>query len=389
MRHRDPTIAFINLGHVLVHLFMLIFPTAVLALERDWNTPYGALLGLSLGGLIAYGGGSLPAGWLSDHWSRRGMMAIFFLGSGLAAIATGFAQGPVGIAIGLTAIGLFGAIYHPVGIAMLVRNQAKVGRTLGLNGVFGNAGIAGAALVTGALCDALGWRWAFILPGAIAVAAGILFLAMARPAETEAAAESRPAGSLSRSILVRIGLVLFVAIICDSVIFNATTIAMPKVFAEHLAALTRSTMGIGALLSIVYLIAAMAQLLVGQLIDKRGVARVFLPVAALQVPLLLAASASPGLGILPIAVALMFSVFGLIPILDAMVAVIVDERWRARVYAMSYVLSFGASPLAVPLIARTHDGTGGFATLFLALAAIGMGTVAAAVFFPQRALARA
>lgn len=389
MRHPDPTIGFINLGHVLVHLFMLIFPTAVLALELDWNIPYGELLTLSLGGLIAYGGGSLPAGWLGDRWSRRGMMAIFFFGTGLAAIATGFAQGPTGIFIGLTAIGLFGAIYHPVGIAMLVRNQAKLGRTLGINGVFGNFGIASAALITGALCDWIGWRAAFILPGAIAVLTGIVFLLTVRPTQAAAVTESRPAGSLPRSLLVRVGLVLLVAIICDSVIFNATTIAMPKVFSEHLAAFTNSTMGIGALLSIVYVVAAMAQLLVGQLIDKRGVGRIFLPVAALQVPLLIVASFSPGIGIVPIAIALMFSVFGLIPILDAMVAVIVDERWRARVYAMSYVLSFGASPLAVPLIARTHDAAGGFSTLFLALTVIGMGTVVSALFLPQRALVRA
>jgi MFS family permease len=389
MRRTDPTIGFINLGHVLVHLFMLIFPTAVLALERDWDRPYGELLSLSLGGLIAYGAGSLPAGWLGDRWSRRGMMAVFFFGTGLAAIATGFARGPAGIFAGLTAIGLFGAIYHPVGIAMLVRNPAKLGRALGVNGVFGNLGIASAALVTGALCDAFGWRAAFILPGAVAVLAGFFFLLTVRPTGETAPAETKTAGSLPRHLLLRIGLVLFVAIICDSVIFNATTIAMPKVFSEHLAALTHSTMGIGALLSVVYAVAAMAQLLVGQLIDKHGVGRLFLPVAAVQVPLLILAGLSPGIGILPIAVALMFSVFGLIPILDAMVAVIVDERWRARVYAVSYVLSFGASPLAVPLIARTHDAAGGFSALFLALAVIGMGTVFAAFFLPQRALARA
>jgi MFS family permease len=389
MRRLDPTIGFLNLGHVLVHLFMLIFPTAVLALERDWNRPYGELLGLSLGGLIAYGGGSLPAGWLGDRWSRRGMMAIFFFGTGIAAVATGFAQGPAGIFIGLSVIGLFGAIYHPVGIAMLVRDPAKLGRSLGINGVFGNFGIAGAALVTGLLCDWIGWRAAFILPGVIAILAGLFFLVTVRPTTEMALVETKASGNLPQALLIRVGTVLFLAIVCDSVIFNATTIAMPKVFAEHLAALTSSTIGIGALLSVVYVVAAMAQLLVGQLIDKRGVGRVFLPVAALQVPLLIVASISPGIGILPIAVALMFSIFGLIPILDAIVAVIVDERWRARVYAVSYVLSFGASPLAVPLIAHTHDATGGFSTLFLTLAAIGTGTVVAAFFLPQRALARA
>src|SRR5690606_1604157 len=79
------------------------------------------------------------------------------------------------IACGLGLIGLFAAIYHPVGIPMVVTHARAVGHTLAVNGVFGNLGLAFAAVVTGALTEAIGWGAAFILPGIVSVAAGIAF----------------------------------------------------------------------------------------------------------------------------------------------------------------------------------------------------------------------
>ncbi|MBI3709508.1 MAG: MFS transporter, partial [Proteobacteria bacterium] len=144
-------VAFINVAHVIDHMFMLIFPTAVIGMAGEFGLSYGELLALSLGGFIAFGAGSLPAGWLGDMWSRRNMMAVFFLGIGAATVLTGFAASPAMLAAGLTLIGLFAAIYHPVGTAMLVAHADKIGRTIGVNGVWGNMGVAFATLLTGAL----------------------------------------------------------------------------------------------------------------------------------------------------------------------------------------------------------------------------------------------
>ncbi len=108
---------FSNAGHLLTHLMMLLYPTAVLALEGTFGLSYGELIALSLPGTFLYGALALPAGWLGDRWSAEYMMVIFYVGSGIAAILTGLATGPLGIGIGLTLIGLFGAIYHPVGLA--------------------------------------------------------------------------------------------------------------------------------------------------------------------------------------------------------------------------------------------------------------------------------
>src|SRR4051812_15430305 len=169
---------FINVGHFLDHLAMLVFPTVVIALAREWDRPYSELLPLALGGFIAFGAFALPAGWLADHWSRYKMMAVFFFGIGASLFLTGVAQSAWQGGAGLTLTGMFAAIYHPVGIAMLVAAPDKMGRALGWNGLWGNLGLAAAALTAGALMDLWGWRWAFFVPGLAAIAAGIAFVAL-------------------------------------------------------------------------------------------------------------------------------------------------------------------------------------------------------------------
>lgn len=378
---------YLNIGHTLDHLVLLIFPTVVLALAVEWNQPYSELLPLALGGFIAFGAGSIPAGWIADRWSRFGMMVIFFIGLGAATAVTGLAQTPGQIAIGLTFVGLFAAIYHPVGIAMLVANTPKVGSVLGVNGVYGNAGLAFAALIAGALAQWWSWRAAFILPGLASIAMGLVFwsvggkLALANPGAKAVGAK------LPNHVLARIFCVLAISTMAGGIIFSATTIAMPKVFDERLNGLTNSTLGIGVLVCITYLIAAMAQLLVGNLLDRMPLKRIFVPVAIAQIPLLALAASMQNTMMLVVAVAMMFVVFGQIPINDAMVARYTSEAWRARAYSVRYVMSFGASACAVPVVAWAHRTYGDFNVLFWLLAGFAVLLSIAALSFPGKEVA--
>ena len=127
---------FAAIGHFYIHFFTAIYFVIVLALEKEWNQPYGELIGLWTVGSALVGFGALPAGWLGDRWSARGMMVLFFVGIGTAAILCGFTHGPFWLAAGLAGIGLFASIYHPVGIAWLVRNARQQGKALGFNGIF-------------------------------------------------------------------------------------------------------------------------------------------------------------------------------------------------------------------------------------------------------------
>ncbi|MEC7164184.1 MAG: MFS transporter, partial [SAR324 cluster bacterium] len=168
---------FLNVGHFLDHLFMLIFATvAALALTKEWELGCAELIPYATPGLVAFGVFSLPAGWLADRWSREGVMGVFFVGIGLAAINTSFVQNPIQMAIGLFIIGMFAAIYHPVGLAMIARGGQQMGRDIAFNGVWGNMGVGCAVLLTGFLIDLTGWRTVFWLPGLISQLFGLAYL---------------------------------------------------------------------------------------------------------------------------------------------------------------------------------------------------------------------
>ena len=142
MNQSRNVIRYINAAHVIDHMFMLIFPAAVLGMTQVFALDYAAMIGLSLGGFIAFGACSLPAGWLGDRWSRRQMMLLFFFGIGASAIFTGLSSTPAMLVLGLTLVGVFAAIYHPVGTAMLVAYAQNRGREIGINGMWGNLGVA-------------------------------------------------------------------------------------------------------------------------------------------------------------------------------------------------------------------------------------------------------
>jgi MFS family permease len=377
-------VPFINLGHVLDHLLMLVYPTAVLAMTGEFGMSYSEMIPLSLGGFIAFGLCSLPAGWLADRWSRRNMMIVFFVGIGLATILTGFAHTPWQLAAGLTCMGVFASIYHPVGISMLVAGHDKVGKLLGINGVYGNLGVGFAAFTAGALAGSVGWRSAFFVPGVIAIAAGIAFSMLVPPMRDLArSAGAKPRISIPRDVMMRVFIVLTIGTICNGIIYNSATISMPKMFEDRIGDLTGSTLGVGTLVSLVYLCAACAQYIVGHLIDRYSLRNVFLPLAAMQIPLLLLASSVGNYSILLVAVPMMFFIFGVIPINDAMVAKYTDEHWRSRVYAVRFVISFLASACAVPMVSWLYKTYGGFTQVYVILALIAAVCTTGAWFFPR------
>jgi len=384
MTGRRTLVPFINLGHFLDHLVMLVFPTVVVALGREWGRPYSELLPLALGGFIAFGAFALPAGWLADHWSRYRMMVVFFFGIGATMLLTGMARSPWQIGVGLTLIGVFAAIYHPVGIAMLVAAPEKMGRALGWNGLWGNLGLAAAALIAGALMDLWGWRAAFFIPGALCVLAGLAFLKLV-PDPGPVQKKSRTIGlHIDRATMARIFAILLIATACGGVIFNSTTVAMPKVFDERLSALAQSNFGIGALVAFVYSTAALAQLAMGALIDRFELRKLMIGIALIQIPLLALAANVEGWAMLAAALAMMLAVFGQIPLNDVIVGKYVADEYRARVLSVRYVVSLGVAAVAVPLIAVLHRTEGGFRNVFLVLAMLAAGMLLASLFFPSR-----
>ncbi len=391
MNQRRLAFLFLNLGHFFDHLFILIYATvAALALQSEFALSYAQLIIYATPMFIAFGAFALPAGWLADRWSREGMMFVFFVGLGLTAILTGMAETPLQIGLGLFFIGVFASIYHPVGITMVVEtNRERTGMALGINGVWGNMGVAFAAILTGALIDTAGWRAAFIVPGAAALvtAAGYaMFCARHKVTHRVAApAPARPEAAkltLDRRTLIRVFAIIALTTTLGSLIFQAITVSLPKVLEERLVDVADSATEIGAWAFVVLAVASLAQILIGHLVDRYSIKWVFAVVAVLQVPACIAFIGITGVPALAMSLVFMLLVFGQIPINDALLSRITTSEYRSRIYGVKFVLSFAVSAAAVPLVAILHQATG-FDGLFVVMGATAAAIAAAVIALPR------
>jgi MFS family permease len=383
MNQSRNVLRYINAAHVIDHMFMLIFPAAVLGMTQAFAQDYAALIGLSLGGFIAFGACSLPAGWLGDRWSRRKMMLVFFFGIGASAIFTGVSSSAPMLVLGLTLIGIFAAIYHPVGTAMLVAYAQNRGREIGINGMWGNLGVAFSALITGLLVAQLGWRSAFVLPGVVAIGLGIGFAFQVReePIPKRAHTPLKDAAGQRISMVMVFG-VLALATATGGVVFNATTMTYPKLFEERLHDLFTSPQILGVVVSLAYAFGAVAQLSIGRVLHRFSLKWPFIVLTLCQAPLLFGLAYVDGWAVIVLGAAFMFVVFGQVTVNDAMVANFVAPQWQSRVFALRYCLSFGASATAIPLISFVEPRQG-FVGLYLILASIAALTFVAAMVFPR------
>jgi len=369
MSNTSPTALLLNVGHAMDHLFLLIFATAVASIATQWGMVWQDLMPYTVGAFVLFGLGSLPAGRLGDLWGRRAMMVIFFLGLGGAGLLVAAAQRPWHLAVALTVMGAFASIYHPVGIPMIVQNSSRPGFTIGLNGLAGNLGIAGAAILTGFLVQQAGWRLAFAVPSLLSIACGVIFALVVPREEMAPARKPKRSVDLPASVMVRIFFVMTLAAVSGSMIFNFTTNGNNQLLAERLRGVVDDPARLGVLLAVVYTIASFAQIVVGKLIDRYPLKFVYLPIVAAQVPLFLLAARADGWALYALMLAFMVFVFGAIPFIDAMIVQYVDDRMRSRVAGMRLAVSFGVSALAVYLLGPTVKATG-FTTLLLLMAGI-------------------
>jgi MFS family permease len=360
-------IGFLNWAHAIDHFVLGIYPTVVIGLEVVYRRPYSELIALATAMFVAFGVFSLPAGWLADRWSRRNMMVAFYIGCGVALGAAAFAPNLTVLAAALFGLGLFAAIYHPVGMAMLIEISQARGRTLAFNGVCGNLGVALAAGVTGILASWFGWRAAFVVPGVLCIATGIAYLWLVAGDTHQIAARKKTAEVALSPRAALVMFMLFIVIsIMSGLVFNTVLVALPKLVDEQLGN-SVDLMVVGGLATAVFMCGALAQLAVGRLVERMSAPILFAAVVTVQFfAILLAAQASGALLLLALALA-MAAIYGQVTVGDIVVARFTADAWRGRIYAVRYFLNFTSSALAVGMIALLHD-RGGFALVLAVIA---------------------
>jgi len=374
----------LNVAHAIDHLMLLIFATAVGAIAIDFGVGrWEDLMPYTAGAFLMFGLGSVPSGRLGDLWGRRSMMLIFFFGIGVSSILVAATQNPWQMAAALALVGVFASIYHPVGIPMLVQGATRPGHTIGVNGLAGNLGIAAAALSTGFLVQYAGWRAAFIVPGLISIACGMLFMKVA-PRETESPAKrALRSVNLPASVRQRAFVVMTLTAITGSLIFNFTTNGNGELLKSRLPLLLEQPALLGALLAGVYGLASLAQVVVGRAIDRVPMKRLMVGILATQPLLFLGAAFSDGWVFYSLMILFMLFVFAAIPFTDALIVRYVDDGMRSRATGMRLAVSFGISSFAVWLLGPFVKASG-FTTLLVTMAAISVVSTLFAAWLPSQ-----
>ena len=269
---------------------------------------------------------------------------------------------------------------------MVIEGGGKIGWRLGMNGVWGNMGVAAAPLVTGFTIAQFDWRMAFIIPGSVSILTGLGFISFGRSVgakKLEATQQEKELVGFSpgwKRALVSLALVTA----AGGFVFGSMTFLIPRLFEVRMQGISEDIAVTGTLAALIYAVAAFAQLVVGRAIDKRTIKTVLIFIAAGQ-PLFLSLMAmQTDYTLFAVSLLAMGFVFGQIPITDALLSQYVPDQWRTKVLSIKFLINLVIGALAL-MTARYLLSTGaGFETVMRVIAIAACFIVGAAILLPKR-----
>jgi MFS family permease len=375
---------YLNISHFLDHFIMLIFAKAAYDAGRYFSLSYDQMIVYGAAGFVLFGGVAPLAAQLAERYSRSLLMVIFHFGIGMAAILAGLAQTIWQLTAAIAVIGIFAAIYHPVGIPMLIKSNRRIGFRLGINGVFGNMGVAAAPLVTGLLLTVGDWRWCFFLPGLFCLGYGMAFT-RALKTETAPSTEKRQAAAESFAPNWQRALAaMALTTVAGGFIFGAMTFVVPRYFEISMTNLSTSVAVTGLLASVVYAVASFSQMAIGWLIDRHSPKLVLLAMALGQVLFIYLASQFSDLALFFAMLLAMSFVFGQIPITDTILSRYVPDVWRGRVMSVKFMLNLTVGASVLPVCGVILQAGYAMTSLFAMMSAIAVLVALAALVLPQQ-----
>ena len=373
---------YLNISHFLDHFIMLVFAKAAYDAGRYFGLGYEEIMVYGVGGFVLFGGMAPVAAHLADRFSRSALMVIFHFGIGLAAILAAMAQSIWHLSAAIGLIGIFAAIYHPVGIAMLIQSNQRIGFRLGVNGVFGNMGVAAAPLLIGVLLTVGDWRLCFAVSGLFCIAYGVAFvMALDGDAPSPSRSAKKGSGGFAPNWKLALGAMLL-STASGGFIFGAMTFVVPRYFEISLPAISTSVAVTGLLASIVYAAASFTQIGVGWLIDRVPPKWVLFSVGVGQVIFVaLAASFTDYALFFAMLVAMCF-VFGQIPITDTILSRYVPDSWRARVLSVKFMINLMIGASVLPICGVILQSGYEMAALFSLMSGLAVMIVLAGILLP-------
>ncbi len=363
------TVTYAALGHLLMHMFAAFYFVIVLAIEDDWKLSYDELLNLWFLGSLLVGLGALPAGWISDKWSRSGMIAIMFIGLGISSLLCGLSGNKVSLFISLSLLGLFCAIYHPAGISWVVNTSKETGKALGFNNIFGGVGIGLGAFFAGVLIEQINWQAAFMLPGLISLVVGLSLTYHLKSGKISLKniSSEQFKDNPEKNQMLKIAIIMLLSITCLSFVYQILQTSLPKAIDIRLTdSLDLSTSDIGYIVAAIYIVSGLMNYVGGILTDKYSEKLIYsIGIVGQGVLLLLIVSLS-NYWLIAISLAIVAFNSSILPAENLLLAKFSPEKYQSLVYGIKFIVSFTVGPIALIMISRSYDLTGEFGVLYLA-----------------------
>jgi MFS family permease len=375
---------YLNISHFIDHFIMLIFAKAAYDAGSEFGLGYEEIIVFGVLGFILFGTAAPIASILANKYSRSVLMVIFHFGIGISAIICSFASTPWELSIGLGLIGVFAAIFHPVGIAMLLKNSKKLGYRLGINGVFGNMGVAAAPLITGYLLLISDWKLSFILPGIACILYGVIFLlALQDEPETIQTEKTNELDGVFAPQWRRALLALALTTTSGGFIFGAMTFIIPRYFELQLTGITSSVAVTGLIASMVYAMAGFTQIGAGLLIDRFPAKPILFVIGVGQVIFIFLASTVSDLELFFVTLVATSFVFGQIPIIDTIMSRYIPDKSRGNVLSVKFALNLGAGASVLPISSLMLKNGYDLSSLFVVMSFMAMFVVLASLILPS------
>ena len=374
---------YINIGHFLDHFMMLIFAKAAFDAGRHFGLGYDEILIYATVGLFLVGAAAPLAGWLADNYSRSFIIIIYPFGVSLGAFLCFLSSSPIMLGISIGVIGFFAAIFHPVGIAMLIRDSNKVGVRLGVNGVWGNMGVAAAPVLTGFIILNSNWQLSFLVPSLICLIFGIAQLRGFKEIDIK---EEKTKQKTSNGLVEGWKIVLLsltMTTLAGGFIFGSLTFLIPRIFEVNLSGISVDIAITGLLAGFVYAIASLSQVGVGYLIDRYSPKIILGFVGIGQFFLIYLSSLYIDYALFFVMLMAMFFVFGQVPITDAILVRYVDDQWRARILSVKFLINLCAGASVLPLVSLFLGYGYTFSDLLTILSCLAIFVVISAYMLPK------
>ena len=363
------TVTYAALGHLLMHMFAAFYFVIVLAIEDDWKLSYDELLNLWFLGSLLVGLGALPAGWISDRWSRSGMIAIMFIGLGISSLLCGLSGNKVSLFISLSLLGLFCAIYHPAGISWVVNTSKETGKALGFNNIFGGVGIGLGAFFAGVLIEQFNWQAAFMLPGLISLVVGLSLTYHLKSGKISLKniSSEQFKDNPEKNQMLKIAIIMLLSITCLSFVYQILQTSLPKAIDIRLTdSLDLSTSDIGYIVAAIYIVSGLMNYVGGILTDKYSEKLIYSIGIVGQGLLLLSIVSLSNYWLIAISLAIVAFNSSILPAENLLLAKFSPEKYQSLVYGIKFIVSFTVGPIALIMISRSYDLTGEFGVLYLA-----------------------